>query len=189
MRIIGLLEVGCWVVFMLVWLVGAVLAKRNLAPTNWWVSIWPRVIVLIIAYVFLRSQITAGVTRYLAAYSPNILLASLGLALTALGIAFAIWARVYIGTNWGMPMTLKADRQLVTSGPYKYVRHPIYTGIFLAALGTAFIVGPVFLIAVAFAFAYFFFAAKSEESTLTKEFPVDYPAYMKRSKMLIPFVI
>ena len=62
---------------------------------------------------------------------------ALGLVLFGLGLAFAIWARVHIGRNWGTPMTQKDEPELVTSGPYRLVRHPIYSGILLANIGTA----------------------------------------------------
>ena len=63
--------------------------------------------------------------------------AGIGLVLFALGLAFAIWARVHIGRNWGTPMTQKDEPELVTSGPYHLVRHPIYAGILVAGAGTA----------------------------------------------------
>lgn len=63
--------------------------------------------------------------------------AGLGLVLFALGLGFAIWARMHIGRNWGTPMSQKDGAELVTSGPYHLVRHPIYSGILLAGIGTA----------------------------------------------------
>jgi Putative protein-S-isoprenylcysteine methyltransferase len=63
--------------------------------------------------------------------------AGIGLVLFALGLAFAIWARIHLGRNWGTPMTQKDEPELVTSGPYHLVRHPIYSGILLAGVGTA----------------------------------------------------
>src|ERR1700722_20854588 len=63
--------------------------------------------------------------------------AGFGLALFAPGLGFAIWARVHIGRNWGTPMTQKEEPELVTAGPYHLVRHPIYSGILVAGVGTA----------------------------------------------------
>ena len=63
--------------------------------------------------------------------------AGIGLVLFGAGLSFAVWARIHIGRNWGTPMSQKDDPELVTSGPYRLVRHPIYTGILLAGLGTA----------------------------------------------------
>jgi len=65
-----------------------------------------------------------------------VLMGGVGVALCALGIGLAIWARTYLGRNWGMPMSRKENPELVTSGPYAYVRHPIYTGLLIAMLGS-----------------------------------------------------
>ena len=191
MEIIGLLEVACWVVFVVVWFISSFQAKRNLRSTHWWQGYWVRIVVLVLVYALFRAQISHWVSIYhfhfIHTSSP--LIALIGLILTALGIAFAIWARFNIGTNWGMPMSLKENRELVTSGPYKYVRHPIYSGMLLAMLGAALVVGTWWALIFVIVSLYFFFSARSEEKTLTKEFPNEYPAYMKRTKMLIPFIL
>ena len=107
----------------------------------------------------------------------------------ATGIALAIWARVYLGRNWGMPTSQKADPELVTSGPYRFVRHPIYTGILIALLGTALATNLLGLIIVGLLGAYFYYSASVEEKNLTATFPTAYPAYRASTKMLIPFVL
>ena len=71
----------------------------------------------------------------LAVASP--VLGAIGAVVFASGLALAIWARVHLGRNWGMPMTQKDEPELVMSGPYRYVRHPIYSGLLAAVLGTA----------------------------------------------------
>jgi len=119
----------------------------------------------------------------------SIPLGILGDILCAAGVAFAIWARVHLGRNWGMPMTLREGHELVTSGPYALVRHPIYTGFLLAMLGSAFAVDPYWIIIFVLAGIYFICSARTEEKAMVKQFPGEYPAYMKRTKMLIPFVL
>ncbi len=74
-----------------------------------------------------------------------------GLVFFTLGLGFAIWARMHIGRNWGSPMTLKEEPELVTSGPYHLVRHPIYSGILVAGVGTAVALSWQWLIAVVLA--------------------------------------
>ena len=64
-------------------------------------------------------------------------IAWLGIAVTAAGLLFAVWARVHLGGNWSGTVTVKFDHQLVRTGPYRLVRHPIYSGLVLAMLGTA----------------------------------------------------
>jgi len=112
-----------------------------------------------------------------------------GIALFAGGLGIAIWARFVLGRNWGMPMTLKDEPELVTSGPYRRVRHPIYTGILLALLGTALATYLYWLIALAGMAAYFVYCARVEERLMGAAFPSAYPGYRARTKMLIPFVL
>ena len=112
-----------------------------------------------------------------------------GLAFFVLGLALAVWARVYLGRNWGMPMSQKAEPELVTTGPYGKVRHPIYSGIILGMVGTAIAVSPYWLIAVAIFGAYFLFSAVVEERNMAKLFPAAYPPYKRATKMLIPYVL
>lgn len=112
-----------------------------------------------------------------------------GTILFVAGLAVAVWARVNMGRNWGMPMSHKTDPELVTSGPYRVVRHPIYSGILLAVLGTALAVNLDWLILLAVSTAWFLYSAKVEEQLMTDQFPTVYPAYRDHTKMLVPFLI
>ena len=114
--------------------------------------------------------------------------AGFGLVLFALGLGFAVWARVHIGRNWGTPITQKADPELVTSGPYHLVRHPIYSGILLAGVGTVVALSWLWLTAVVLVGFYFVYSATVEERYMTERFPEAYPPYKRSTKMLIPFV-
>ena len=96
--------------------------------------------------------------------------------------------RVHIGRNWGTPMSRKEDPELVTSGPYRHVRHPIYTGILLAGVGTAVALSWMWLIAVALAAVYFTYSAIVEERNLLAQFPDAYARYRSTTKMLVPRV-
>src|SRR5213083_788767 len=106
-------------------------------------------------------------------------LAGLGLVLFALGLGFAVWARVHIGRNWGTPMAQKDEPELVTTGPYRFVRHPIYSGILVAGIGTAVALSWLWLLAFALAGIYFVYSARVEERYLTAEFPDEYPPYKR----------
>jgi protein-S-isoprenylcysteine O-methyltransferase Ste14 len=114
-------------------------------------------------------------------------IANTALLLTVLGCGFAIWARVTLGANWSGRVTVKADHQLVTQGPYAIARHPIYTGILLAMAGTALEVGQwrgivaVLVIAVAFVLK-----IAQEEKMMMQTFPAAYPEYQQRVKALVP---
>jgi protein-S-isoprenylcysteine O-methyltransferase Ste14 len=141
------------------------------------------VLIIVVILVLVRL----GAFRHAGAHSDP-WRAALGLCVFALGLSFAIWARLHIGRNWGTPMTQKNEPELVTSGPYHLVRHPIYTGILLAGVGTAVALSWLWLVAVVLAGAYFVYAATVEERFMTEQFPDAYPEYKRSSKMLVPFV-
>ncbi|MBV9411492.1 MAG: isoprenylcysteine carboxylmethyltransferase family protein, partial [Acidimicrobiia bacterium] len=82
----------------------------------------------------------------------------------------------------------KSDPDLVTTGPYRLVRNPIYTGILLAAVGTATALNWWFLVVVGLAAAYFIYSATVEEKWLTERFPDTDPAYRRATKMLVPHI-
>ena len=113
---------------------------------------------------------------------------AVGAVLCIAGLVFATWARVVLGRNWGMPMTLHEDPELVTSGPYSYVRHPIYTGLTAMWLGTL-LVYPVTALPGIAIITYSIYSAVCEERDMEQRFPEEYPEYKKRSKMLLPFLI
>jgi protein-S-isoprenylcysteine O-methyltransferase Ste14 len=123
----------------------------------------------------------------LAVHSP--ILGTIGAVVFASGIALAVWARVHLGRNWGMPMTEKAEPELVTSGPYRFVRHPIYSGLLAGVLGTALATNLIGSIILAILAGFFYYSASVEEKNLTATFPTAYPAYRSRTKMLFPFVL
>jgi protein-S-isoprenylcysteine O-methyltransferase Ste14 len=117
------------------------------------------------------------------------ILGAIGAVVFASGIASAVWARIQLGRNWGMPMTEKAEPELVTTGPYRFVRHPIYSGLLAGVLGTALATNLIGLIILAVLAGYFYYSASVEEKNLTATFPTAYPAYRSRTKMLVPFLI
>jgi protein-S-isoprenylcysteine O-methyltransferase Ste14 len=172
-----------WIVFWAYWLVMAVTAKPD--GSRWARFAGVRVGVILLVVLLIRLRVFRGPRA--AADNPWLL--GTGLAVFLLGLALAVWARVYLGRNWGMPMSQRADPELVTTGPYKKVRHPIYSGIILATVGTAIAVSPYWLGAVAIIGAYFLLSAVIEERTLAKLFPATYPPYRHATKMLIPYIL
>jgi protein-S-isoprenylcysteine O-methyltransferase Ste14 len=113
----------------------------------------------------------------------------LGTVTFVAGVGLTVWARIHLGRNWGMPMTEKQEPELVTSGPYRLIRHPIYTGILLAMLGTGLAADVRWLVPFAISAGYFVYSARVEEGLMAASFPATYSAYRKRTKMLIPFVL
>ena len=114
----------------------------------------------------------------------------LGAALTLAGVAFAIWARMWIAGNWSSDVTLKRDHELIVDGPYALVRHPIYTGILLALIGTALAVGEWrAALAVVLAGVAFWRKLTIEEAVMRRQFGEAYARYAARVPALIPFVV
>jgi protein-S-isoprenylcysteine O-methyltransferase Ste14 len=112
-----------------------------------------------------------------------------GAALTVAGLAIAVWARFYLGANWSATVTVKQDHQLIRSGPYSVVRHPIYSGVLLAMLGTAMYVGEIRgLFAVALATWAWKRKSRVEEAFMESEFGDQYVLYRRHVKALIPFL-
>jgi protein-S-isoprenylcysteine O-methyltransferase Ste14 len=169
-----------WIIFLVYWLASAFDAKKGRAGRRR----RPMFGMTALAVIVLLRVFRGG---SLAVHSPA--LVAIGAAVFAAGIAVAVWARVQLGRNWGMPMTEKAEPELVTSGPYRFVRHPIYSGLLAALLGTALANNLLGLIVVVILGSYFYYAASVEERNLTATFPTAYPAYRGHTKMLIPFVL
>ena len=182
-----------WAAFLLVWGISAFFVKQDVRGGGWqrfWVLRVAAAAIIIFAAVRLGrgAGYPAAVFFSHPLFTPTLILGWIGALLTAIGISFAIWARVNLGRNWSSRPTMKEQHQLVTTGPYAYVRHPIYTGILLAALGTA-IMSSIFGIGMLI-FLSIFFALRinKEEQMMLELFPNRYPEYQKHTKRLLPFV-
>lgn len=113
-----------------------------------------------------------------------------GITITALGLLFAIWARVHLGTYWSGTITIKADHRLIRTGPYALVRHPIYTGLLVGIMGTAIVMGELRgVLAVVLIFIAYFRKINIEETWLVERFGTEYSEYRQGVKALIPFLV
>lgn len=122
-------------------------------------------------------------------YEPSLALACAGLAATETGLIFAILARFYIGKNWSRLIHVKEGHELIQTGPYAIVRHPIYSGLMLATLGTAVVYGELSgFIGFLLVFASWTFKSRLEESAMAEQFGTQYDVYRGRTKALIPFI-
>src|SRR6478672_12008263 len=186
-----------WAAFLLVWGVSAFFVKQDVRGGGY-AAIWQRYWVLrlgvavLIIFVAARLARRAGPSGAIlfarSIFMPPPALGWADAALTAFGTGFAIWARVNLGRNWSPRPAVKEHHEFVMSGPYAYVRHPIYTGIMLAALGTA-LIGTIIGIGM-FVFISIMFALRinKEEKIMLALFPEQYPEYQKRTKRLVTFV-
>jgi protein-S-isoprenylcysteine O-methyltransferase Ste14 len=181
MRIIDILIGVSWIAFWLYWLAASAGVKAGQTRWGRFAGVRLLVVVTVLAVARLSGLRGFGLTR-------EPWLAGLGLAVFVLGLGLAVWARVYLGRNWGMPMTRKDDPELVTTGPYRLIRHPIYTGIITAMIGTTLAVGGYWPVAAVVLAGYFVYSAVQEERYLAERFGDSFAAYRRSSKMLIPFV-
>lgn len=195
-RVALLILFGLWGAFYSYWFIAARSAKRNVR-SNRVHAAYRALLFLIILAVFNRLRAARQLERFrqFARPMPHSALVICGLIVCALGLSFAVWARKYLGRNWGMPMSVKEDPELVTTGPYRYVRHPIYSGILLAVLGSALVGGGIWLVLfiffgiyLAIAGIYLAIAARAEERLMLRQFPSEYPAYRAGTKAIVPFV-
>jgi protein-S-isoprenylcysteine O-methyltransferase Ste14 len=183
MKATGIIIDAGWIVFWAYWLVMAGTAKAE--QSRWTRFAGGRIGILLVVLLLIGPRVFKGHR----AGTGNPWLVGTGLALFVLGLALAVWARVYLGRNWGMPMSAKVDPELVTNGPYRKIRHPIYSGIIVGVIGTAIAISPYLLVAAAILGAYFLFSAVIEERTMTGLFPAAYPPYKRATKMLIPYIL
>jgi protein-S-isoprenylcysteine O-methyltransferase Ste14 len=114
----------------------------------------------------------------------------IGAFLTAGGLLFTVWARLHLGGNWSGSITIKKGHELVTSGPYALVRHPIYTGLLLALLGSTLALGDWrAVLAFALAAGALWRKLRVEERWMRQQFGDAYQAYSQRVPALMPFVL
>ena len=182
------LIIGCWIVFIAYWIVSARRAKA-IAERQSPLSALAHRLPLGFSYFLLAYPRLPPPWNHALTPRTDLTLA-FGTAICASGLWFTIWARRTLAGNWSSDVTFKQGHELVRTGPYRFVRHPIYTGLLTMCLGTAVEIGQVRgwlalpLMAVAFGIK-----LKQEERLLLRHFPGEYPVYQKQAKSLIPFVI
>ena len=180
---------GCWLVFVATWVIASVSTKRTVyrETSTQRLRYW---VLLVIAYLLLfygrrlPYPLNLNVVPHLAA------MAWTAAIVCAIGLAFAIWARVTLGSNWSGVVTLKEGHELVERGPYRFVRHPIYTGILTMFFATALAQGHLSGFAgTLLMFASFWIKLRDEEKLMLRQFDERYTAYQQRVKRIIPFVL
>jgi len=174
-----------WILFALVWLALSLRTKPTgeRAPLVWRLR-YGIPVVIGCCLLFVRSVPFASLYRL---FPESRLLEGVSLFLVAAGIAFAVWARLYIGGNWSVDVSIKVGHELIRGGPYRWVRHPIYSGILLALVGTALgrrqAIG--FIAAACFCLG-FWIKSRLEEQFMQKTFGTRYLEYSRSTGALIP---
>ena len=158
-----------WLVFMVVWFTAALTTKPREKSVKGHLRL-PFGLIALAAILLFDQRINHSWLALPLLPNPAWLVLP-GFALTLAGMALAFWARIYLGRNWGPPATMRVGHELVTSGPYAFIRHPIYWGMGAAILGTALAIGNVlvFLVAIV-AILRFWWAARAENALLVRQF-------------------
>jgi len=118
------------------------------------------------------------------------ILSWIGMGLTVVGHAFSIWARAHLGKYWSGTVALKQDHRLITSGPYAFVRHPIYTGLLLAVFGSALAAGTVeAIVSFCIVVPAYIIKWRREERLMRQEFGAAYEEYARNTKAIIPYLV
>jgi protein-S-isoprenylcysteine O-methyltransferase Ste14 len=175
-----------WVAFFIVWVIWGFKTKATQRREGL-SSRLSYTVLTVIAYFLMFSGDVPREHLRASLFTPTIWTDALGIVITIAGIAFAVWARFYLGGNWSSSITVKVDHQLVRSGPYRFVRHPIYTGLITALIGTGIVRHQVRgAIAVVFAYAGFKIKSLIEERTMTSTFGEQYSEYSRSTGGIVP---
>jgi protein-S-isoprenylcysteine O-methyltransferase Ste14 len=178
-----------WLAWLAYWFVAALNVKRTERRERFGSLLLNRAPLVIGAFLlaFERQPLSWLSARFLPR---SMAFYGIGLVMLAAGLGFAVWARRHLGRNWSGIVTVKQDHELIRTGPYALVRHPIYTGLLLAILGTAVAIGEWRgLIAFVFITAGFVVKLRIEEKFMSETFGGQYVRYRAEVPALIPFII
>ena len=180
---------GCWVTFFVYWVTSALKVKA-IAEKQSLGSV-------------LRHRIPIGLSWFLLAFQGRLpsplnshftprtrFTQILGAAICLVGLFVTVWARRTLAGNWSSDVTFKQNHELIQAGPYRFARHPIYTGLLVMCLGTTVDVGRARTwLAVVVMLIGFWIKLRQEETLLRRHFPDAYPAYQKQVKALVPLLL
>jgi protein-S-isoprenylcysteine O-methyltransferase Ste14 len=177
-----------WVMFLIYWQIKAVHTKntRRLEPA---VSRILRAITFLVAIVLVSTTRLPVRWLYRPLWRQGLWPFWLGAALTVGGLLFAVWAREHLGRNWSRSVSIKQDHELITSGPYSVLRHPIYTGILAGFLGLAIAISEVRgFLAFVLIFLVLWVKLSIEEQWMRSQFGETYTTYVRRTAALVPYL-
>jgi protein-S-isoprenylcysteine O-methyltransferase Ste14 len=173
---------GCWVVFMIYWEIAAknaAPAKSSESPTSRGVHVFLTNVALLLIAMPIH-----GLGRFLPADS---LVMAAGLVIEVVGLSLAIWARRHLGRNWSGEITIKQGHELVRTGPYRHLRHPIYTGLLTMYLGFTVATGEwLGVVGLAIGLLAYWRKTRMEEATLRTAFGSEYDSYRADSWAIVP---
>lgn len=175
-----------WMLLCLYWLISSLQRKASIKREPWLQRL--RHLIPMSAAVFLLFHRNLYLGWLEKRFVPQLLSIEMaGVAITAAGIALAMWARWHLGMNWSSAVAIREKHELIRTGPYRFMRHPIYSGILIGFAGTALVRGEVSGIAgFGIALIAFYCKARKEESYLTQEFGLRFAEHLKQTGMFLP---
>lgn len=179
----------CWGVFIVVWLLAAIFSKRTVYRESSAQLLRYTIPMVFGWYLIFRGyRLPYPFNARVIPASDTVLLAAAILCIC--GVGFCVWARAVLGRNWSGTVTLKENHELIVRGPYRLVRHPIYTGLLAMLIATVIQKGRIAaMIGLVIIFASLWIKLISEEEVMGKQFPDQYAAYRQRVKRIIPFLL
>lgn len=182
-QVVGLL----WFAWAVYWMTSSLRIKAAVRRESL-VSRLAHVIPLVVGGVLIGWRDMPWRDLNLRLWPHSLLAYGIGLALLVAGLAFAVWARVHLGRNWSGSVTVKEGHELIRSGPYACVRHPIYTGLITAVLGTAIISGTLrAALGLVIITVSLLRKLRTEEAFMRDTFPGEYQRYCAQVPALVPF--
>lgn len=178
----------CWWSFVLVWLVSA-LSVKPAAERQSWAGRLATFAFLTLVFMLLLGKVSLW-SLNTRIWPSGQALRILACIITFVGLAVSVWSRLTLGPNWSATVTYREDHELIQRGPYRFVRHPMYTGFLLMVAGTAVNLGDASsLAALTISCLGTCWKLNREETLLSKHFPDAYQRYKSHTKALIPFVL
>lgn len=180
--------IGCWIIFLGYWLISAFGQKAVAEKQSLLSALAHRIPVGLGWFLLAYPRLPPPMNRVLFSRADCVL--ATGMLVCVFGLLVTLWARWTLAGNWSSDVTFKQGHELVRTGPYRFVRHPIYTGLLVMCLGSAIEIGRLHcLLSIAVVGFGFWIKLKQEERLMRRHFPNEYPAYQKQVKALVPFVI
>ena len=179
-----------WMLLCLYWLISALQRKAAVKRESWLQRLWHLIPMSVAVYLLFHAESNRGWLdkRFV---SPVLSTEVVGVTIVALGVALAMWARWHLGANWSSTVTIREQHELIRTGPYRLMRHPIYTGILIGMAGTALVRGEISRVVgfgVAVTVTAFYLKARREESYLTQEFGAIFADHARQTGMFLPRV-
>ncbi len=179
---------ACWILFAVIWLLAAFATKQTVYQESRLQRLRYVIPLLLGGFLLAKGRRLSDPLSHRVI--PHVeALAWIGAVLCIAGLIFCVWARFTLGRNWSGVVTLKGGHELITRGPYAFVRHPIYTGLLTMFLATVIVLGHVAgIIAIPLVVVSFWIKLSYEEKLMLEKFPNEYAAYSRHVKRLIPFI-